>query len=121
MLAFSITRSRPAACIPTFQDHDDGFWALLSQFFLQLSSLFYTVVPLVRDRYLPVRRFWLNACIVLGVVATVVAPMVYGVSWQASTVASYISGVAGLVASAQLATSIQLARTEADLGRGRHK
>jgi hypothetical protein len=48
---------------------------------------------------------------------SIMSPAVYGASWQASALTTYVSSVAALIASARLAASVQQAAMELDLGR----
>ena len=117
MIGLSIMRSRPAACVPSPESRDDSFWTLLSQLFIQLLSLYCTVVPLVRDRGLTVRRFWFFVALGVSAATAVVAPVLYEFSWQASALASYVSGVTALMASAQLTGGLQQVMLGTNLGR----
>ena len=99
-------------------DRDDSFWALLSQLFLQLLSLYCTTVPLIRNRQLPVRRFWFCLSIVISATMSIISPVVYGVSRKPSALATYISGVASLIASAQLIGGIQQTEIGLDIVEG---
>ena len=119
MIGFAIMQPRPPECVPASDSRDDNFWALLSQLFIQLLSLYCTIVPLIRDRSLPVRRFWFSVTLGVSAATTVVAPVVYGYSWKASALASYVSGVAALMASAQLAGGVQQVVVRMDLGHRR--
>ena len=116
LIGLSITQSRPPTCNPQAGSFDDGFWTQMSQVVLQLLSLYCTVVPLMRDRHLPVRPFWFCTALVVSAVTAVLEPVVYGFSWRANALVGYVSEVAALVASAQLAGGVQQAGLGIDLG-----
>lgn len=112
----AILQDRPNACTPATAKgnrHDDGFWMLLSQLFLQVLALYCTVLPLVRDRSLPVRPFWFCTWLAASALASVLAPLVYGIaaSWKIATGFSWLSGAFALMATGQLVGSIQQVRS----------
>lgn len=61
------------------------------------------------------QRFWFWAAISTAVVACSISPMVYLGSWKAGALANYISSVATLVATQQLAEGMREARVMVDL------
>jgi hypothetical protein len=82
-------------------------WTLIDQIFVQLFLLHAPLLPIIRDNSLPVHSFWFCLTLTLSAITTVVSAIVYGKSWQASTLLSYASGGFGMMASAQLAGSIK--------------
>ena len=112
-LGMSVTKSRPAESL-----YDDEFWALLCQLCLQILSVYSTIVPVLRDQKLPLRRFWFYFASAASLLTSVLAPIIYVFNWRGSVLASYISGVAALVTSTQLAGAIQEKReTNSELPR----
>jgi asparagine N-glycosylation enzyme membrane subunit Stt3 len=109
MLGLAISQSRPPACVPnsTSLSSDDGFWSLLSQLLLQLLSLYSTVIPLLRDGTLPVRRIWFSAAVSVSAIMNILALVLYAFSWKGSELLGYISGVSALVAGVHLAGMIE--------------
>lgn len=117
MIGLSITQSRPAQSQPSPSDWDDGFWALLSQMFLQTLSLYILIVPLLRDKNFPVRRFWFCLSVVTSACMSILSPALYGMSWKVSALTTYVAGVSSLITSTQLTGGIYRGMMEPNLGR----
>lgn len=101
------SQQRPASCVPNWASRDDGFWALLSQAFLQLLSVYATLVPLLRDRAVSLRSGLFCTLLAASAVAAVAAPVLYGASWRASGLASFVSAFASLMGVVMLAGGVQ--------------
>ena len=116
LIGLSITQSRPAQCESSPSNRDDGFWALLSQMFSQMLTLYMLIVPLLRDKNFPVRRFWFCLFVATSACMSILSPAVYGMSWKVSALTTYLAGVSTLITSTQLTGGIYRGMMEPNLG-----
>ena len=107
LVGIGIFQPRPPLCVPSRRSRDDGFWTLLSQVFLQLLSIFTTLMPLVRDKAVSLRRGLFATSLAVSALAAISSPVLYGFSWQASVLVSFASAFASLMGAVQLAGGVR--------------
>ncbi|KAM5370579.1 hypothetical protein ACJZ2D_008405 [Fusarium nematophilum] len=109
IIGMAVSKSRPAVCRPTPNTmlSDDGFWALLSQLVLNFLAVYCSVIPLLRHGDLSVRKSYFFGTAGISVSMCGLAPVLYGFSWEASALCSYVASVAALITGVQLAGGIQ--------------
>lgn len=108
-IGMAVSKHRAAVCRPTPDTllSDDGFWALLSQLVLNSLAVYCSVIPLLRDGDLSVRKSYFFGTAGISVALCGLAPVLYGFSWEVSTLFSYVSSVATLITGVQLAGGIE--------------
>ena len=105
MVGISVMQKRPDACELEAFAFDDGFWALVSQCLVQLTSLYCTVVPVIRDKNMPVPAFWFWMASWSSFAVGILTPILYalGLSWRVIALTNFASGITTLLASLLLA------------------
>lgn len=104
-IGLSVIQTRPAPCVPAAGLFDDGFWALVSQTCIQLLSLYYAVIPILRDRKFPIRPPLFCLALLLSTITGILAPIIYACvgNWQTTSLLSYGSALASSILGGQLA------------------
>jgi hypothetical protein len=114
-LGICISQTREPACNPNRNKlgEDDGFWALLSQLFLQVLAVYCTLYPVAgRDRYIKVSKLWFAALLVISFTACLLALALYTTSWKVAAVLSFVSNLAAVTSLAQLAEGLSVKNDE---------
>jgi hypothetical protein len=114
-LGICISQTREPACNPNRDklSADDGFWALLSQLFLQILAVYCTLYPVAsRERYIKVSKLWFAALLVISFTACLLALALYTTSWKVAAVFSFVSNLAAVTSLAQLAEGLSVKNEE---------
>jgi hypothetical protein len=114
-LGICISQTREPACNPNRDklSTDDGFWALLSQLFLQILAVYCTLYPVAsRERYIKVSKLWFAALLVISFTACLLALALYTTSWKVAAVFSFVSNLAAVTSLAQLAEGLSVKNEE---------
>jgi hypothetical protein len=114
-LGICISQTREPVCNPNRAKlgEDDGFWALLSQLFLQVLAVYCTLYPVVsRERYIKVSKLWFAALLVISSTACLLALALYTTSWKVAAVFSFVSNLAAVTSLAQLAEGLSVKNDE---------
>ncbi|KAI9162899.1 hypothetical protein HJFPF1_04494 [Paramyrothecium foliicola] len=110
MLAISVQQTREPICEPHADSlwEDDGIWALLSQMFLQFITTYCTSYTVARQRYekMQINPILLQVTWWVSLISIVLSVATYRVSWQLSTIFSFISNFVGVIIAAQLAINL---------------
>ncbi|KAI0406855.1 hypothetical protein F4802DRAFT_556356 [Xylaria palmicola] len=118
MLAFSVQQDRESVCDPQQNKlwQDDGFWALLSQMFLQFISIYCTIYLVfhTRRRSPWIMSFWFKALLTISSATSMLAAVVYCFSWKAATVFNFISTFVGVVSAVQLVADLDSQASKRD-------
>ncbi|KAH7175373.1 hypothetical protein EDB81DRAFT_3042 [Dactylonectria macrodidyma] len=107
-IGIAVSKHRAAVCrsTPDTLLSDDGFWTLLSQLVLNSLTIYCSVIPLLRDGDLSVRKAYFFGTAGISVAMSGLALVLYGFSWEVSTLFSYVASVAALMTGVQLAGGI---------------
>ena len=109
-MGICVLQSREPVCNPMQEKlrKDDGFWALLSQVFLQIIAIYCTLYPVAngKDR-IKVSQIWFAGLLVVSLISCLLAPALYVTSWEAAAVLNFVSNLAAVTSLAQVVFSIE--------------
>jgi hypothetical protein len=110
MIVIAVQQTREPSCDPCLDTlpTDDGFWALLSQLFLQVLSIYCTLYPVVAncERKIPIANFWFMVLLAVSFMTAIGAVVAYAWSWKIATVLAFASGFVQVITAGQLAASL---------------
>ena len=97
-LGFSKIRSQD--CKATLGD--DGFWGYMSQMMIQLCSLYFVIIPALRDHHFQRYRAWFYVCVFFSTSTTIAATFVYVFHTGVAGVLTLLSEFFGVLATLEL-------------------
>ncbi|PVH83274.1 hypothetical protein DL98DRAFT_652484 [Cadophora sp. DSE1049] len=101
LFGVAITRSPPPDCVVPISN-DENFFSNISQTILSLSSLYCTLIPLLRNREVPLNLFWFRTCLSFSAATGVASVATYTFQWQSSLAFGFLCSVFQVFATLQL-------------------
>ena len=97
-LGFGKTRSQD--CKSTLGD--DGFWGYMSQMMIQFCSLYFLIIPALRNHHFQRYRVWFYVCFIASTSTSIASTIVYSFHAGVASVLTLLSGFFGVLATLEL-------------------